>query len=173
MSHESAECTVSVSPRVLDPASFAQEISRRVGHVRQASGHGSDCPLDVDVVGTSSRARSHIAGASQRRGSTHPGWRGAIAGRIKGAIRRLIYWYVDPVFDVQQNNADLLSEQVVLQARVIADLRDQVAELENALADVRSTSARLQKSFRSLAREFEAQSRVTDTAERFDEDGDA
>lgn len=173
MSHESAECTVSVSPRVLDPASFAQEISRRVGHVRQASGNGSDCPLAVDVVGTSSRVRSHIAGASQLRGTTHPGWRGAIAGRIKGAVRRLIYWYVDPVFDVQQNNADLLSEQLVLQARIIADLREEIAALQHALADVRSGSARLQKSFRSILREFETESRITDTAERFNEADDA
>ena len=155
MSEESAQSRVSASHRVVDPSVFSQKISQAVSEIRLASARGPGSSRDqVDIARDAITLRAHIAGVSQPAAATHPGWRGAIAGRIKVQVRRLIYWYVDPVFDVQQNNAVLMSEQLVSQARIIDDLRDQVTELQESLADLRRVNGQLQKAFRSTNRKL-------------------
>jgi hypothetical protein len=128
MSSESAEFPVSANTRVIDPFVFSNEVSRKLTKVRLASGSDTQRP-DVDITQSAGVVRAHIVGVSQVKSMMHPGWRGALASRLKKQIRRLIYWYVDPVFE----------------------LRREITDLQNSLADLRQSSRRLQKASRSLA----------------------
>ena len=151
--------SVSASTQVIDPASFRQRIARAVTEIRAASGNGSDWERNrnnsvrerASYISGAELVRAQVAGVERPTGIAHPGWRGAASARLKAQIRRLIYWYVDPVFDLQQANARLISEQIVVQAETIGDLRREITELQGSLADLRQISARLQRTSQAAA----------------------
>lgn len=146
---EPADAGVSASRAVIDPEELTSRLRHGIAVLRQASrSHHATPGNGVDIVGRASALRAHVAGTSLPGSPDHAGWRGAAARRAKTVVRRLIYWYVDPIHQVHQQHASLMSEQLVAQAEVIADLRRQVEELRESLADLRYVTGQAQKAAR-------------------------
>src|SRR5690606_9574810 len=128
--------TVAISPHIITPVELEERLSTMRSEIHHAWGgdaRDGRPPCTDPLRDGVERLRQAVSATAAATAPRHRGVRGSLAGAAKTAIRRLLYWYVEPPWTAQRG----LDEAVVRHAEAT------IGAIESLTAMNAQTSARL------------------------------
>src|SRR5688572_12297477 len=131
-----------ISPRVMDRDDFW----RRVESIRGELISLAETATDAVTHDLRQLSMAAAAASTPQPVPRHPGLRGAAAGRAKGLVHRLVYWYVEPNLALQREFNAAVVDHCTSIARSVNQLTADNAALRSEVAVLQTHLERLARS---------------------------